>query len=48
MSAVSNAGQERGHVEFLPGFEIGPDHDRDFGVELHGRSSRRLDVMNSK
>jgi hypothetical protein len=25
----------------LPRFEIGPDHDRDFGVELHGLSRTR-------
>src|SRR6185369_7107657 len=29
------AGKEGRDVEFLPRFEIGPDHDRDLGVELH-------------
>ena len=26
------AGQERGHVELLPGFEVDPDHDGDLGI----------------
>ena len=29
------AGQERGDVELLPRFQVGPDDDRDLGVELH-------------
>ena len=32
------AGEERRDVELLPRLEVGPDHDRDLGVELHGFS----------
>ena len=30
------AAEEGGDVELLPRFQIGPDHDRDLGVEVHG------------
>src|SRR6185312_4611461 len=32
------AGEIGRDVELLPRFEIGPDHDRDLGVELHDGS----------
>src|SRR6266478_1584153 len=31
--------QERSHVQLLPRFEVGPDRDRDLGIEWHGCSS---------
>ena len=31
--------QERSDVQLLPRFEVGPDHDRDLGVELHEGSA---------
>ena len=29
------AREEGGHVQLLLRLEIGPDHDRDLGIELH-------------
>jgi hypothetical protein len=30
------AGEERSDIQLLPRLEVGPNHDRDLGVELHG------------
>src|SRR5262249_15922025 len=46
------AGQERSHVQLLPGLKVSADHDCDLGVELHddsvipGRAKRGPQVRN--
>jgi hypothetical protein len=40
--------QKRSHVELLPCFKVGSDHDRDLGIELHERSEKPASFPSAK